>query len=96
MTNQTNPTNYEELPIQSNAVISAARGRTRSILHITVGDPNIWEPSQSDLDNITKMFKDAAPDLEVIATRSGVYPAFLDVPEDRKPGIFSRLWSRLF
>lgn len=96
MTNQTNPTNYEELPLQSNAVISAARGRTRSILHITVGEPNVWEPSQGDLENIAKMFKEASPGTAVIATRSGVYPAFLDVPEERKPGIFARLWGLLF
>lgn len=76
--------------------IKSAQLRTRSILHITVGEPNVWEPTEKELEDIAKMFKQALPDIEVIATRDSVIPSVVVIQDDTKPGIFSRMWSRLF
>lgn len=57
-----------------NSTMSAARRRTRAILHITAGLDNIWEPTSEELESIASMFiqADEDPNGSVIVTRTGV------------------------
>jgi hypothetical protein len=56
------------------STISAARRRTRSILHLTVGIDGQWEPEPEMLDSITSQFQASEEDPvgAIIATRRGV------------------------
>lgn len=62
----------EKALIQS--TISAARRRTRSILHLTVGIDGTWEPDQSQLDAVSTMFQASEEDPvgAIVATQTGV------------------------
>jgi hypothetical protein len=46
----------------------------RSILHVTVGIPGQWEPTDEELEAVTAIFKDALDDPKgaVVATRTGI------------------------
>lgn len=57
-----------------NATVTSARRRSRSILHISAGLDNLWEPSVEELDNIAGMFisADEDPVGAVVVTRNGV------------------------
>jgi hypothetical protein len=57
-----------------NATMSSARRRSRSILHVTTGIDNVWEPTAQEMDNIAGMFiqADEDPVGAVVATRTGV------------------------
>jgi hypothetical protein len=57
-----------------NASVTSARRRSRSILHVTAGIDNVWEPSAQELDNIAGMFiqADEDPVGAVVTTRTGV------------------------
>lgn len=56
------------------STISAARRRTRSILHLTVGVEGQWEPQPEDLDAVTSLFQATEDDPvgAIIATRNGI------------------------
>jgi hypothetical protein len=56
------------------STISSARRRTRSILHAQVGIDNVWEPTDTELDEVTTLFLESEEDPAgaVIATRNGV------------------------
>ena len=56
------------------STISAARRRTRSILHLTVGIEGTWEPQPEELDAVTSLFQASEEDPvgAIIATRSGI------------------------
>lgn len=62
----------EKALVQS--TISAARRRTRSILHLTVGVDGSWEPQPEELDAVTSLFQASEEDPvgAIIATRSGI------------------------
>lgn len=66
----------QEIKSADPETITEARKRTRSILHVTVGIPGVWEPTSEELDAVAKLFQDALTDPvgAVIATRTGVYP----------------------
>ena len=56
------------------STIAAARRRTRSILHITVGVDGQWEPTPEQLDDVITQFETSEEDPvgAIIATRSGI------------------------
>jgi len=57
-----------------NSTMASARRRTRSILHVTAGIDNIWEPTAQEMDNIAGMYiqADEDPVGAVVVTRTGV------------------------
>lgn len=57
-----------------NATVTSARRRSRSVLHITAGIDNIWEPTGEEMDNLSGMFiqADNDPVGAVVCTRTGV------------------------
>ena len=57
-----------------NATMASARRRSRSILHVTAGIDNIWEPTAQEMDNIAGMYiqADEDPVGAVVVTRTGV------------------------
>ena len=57
-----------------NATMSSARRRSRSILHVTAGIDNVWEPTAQEMDNIAGMYiqADEDPVGAVVVTRTGV------------------------
>lgn len=57
-----------------NSTVTSARRRSRSILHVTAGIDNMWEPSPEELDDIAGMFiqADEDPVGAVVTTRTGV------------------------
>jgi hypothetical protein len=57
-----------------NSTVASARRRTRSILHVTAGIDNIWEPTAQEMDNIAGMYiqADEDPVGAVVVTRTGV------------------------
>lgn len=59
----------------SNTDTSEARNKTRAILHITAGVQGEWEPTETELENLVKIFNgalDSGDDIAVVATRLGV------------------------
>lgn len=62
----------EKALIQS--TISAARRRTRSILHLSVGIEGTWEPENYEIDSLATQFQASEEDPvgAIIATRTGV------------------------
>lgn len=57
-----------------NATMASARRRSRSILHVTAGIDNVWEPTAQEMDNIAGMYiqADEDPVGAVVVTRTGV------------------------
>jgi hypothetical protein len=58
------------------ATVTAARRKIGSILHVTCGIDDVWEPDDTELDNYAALFTqtDEDPVGAVIATRTGVQP----------------------
>jgi hypothetical protein len=56
------------------STVTNARRRTRSILHITAGLDNLWEPTEEELEAISGLFiqADEDPVGAVVTTRTGV------------------------
>lgn len=56
------------------ATVTAARRRAGTILHVTAGIDEIWEPADGELDNIANLFTQADEDPvgAVVTTRTGV------------------------
>jgi intein/homing endonuclease len=56
------------------STVTNARRRTRSILHITAGLDNLWEPTEDELEAISGLFiqADEDPVGAVVTTRTGV------------------------
>jgi hypothetical protein len=56
------------------STVTNARRRTRSILHITAGLENLWEPTEEELEAISGLFiqADEDPVGAVVTTRTGV------------------------
>lgn len=56
------------------ATVTAARRRAGTILHVTAGIDDVWEPSDGELDNIANLFTQADEDPvgAVVTTRTGV------------------------
>lgn len=57
-----------------NGTLIAAKRRQRSILHVTVGESDLWEPDEEDISAIAGMFMQADEDPQgaIVATRMGV------------------------
>lgn len=57
-----------------NGTLIAAKRRQRSILHVTVGETDLWEPEEDDISTIAGMFMQADEDPQgaIVATRKGV------------------------
>jgi len=57
-----------------NSTVASARRRTRSILHVTAGIDNVWEPTAQEMDNLAGMFiqADEDPVGAVVVTRTGI------------------------
>jgi len=57
-----------------NGTLIGAKRRQRSILHVTVGETDVWEPDDSDISTIAGMFMQADEDPvgAIVATRNGV------------------------
>lgn len=58
--------------------------KARSILHVTVGIPGQWEPTDEELEAVTAIFKDALDDPKgaVVATRTGIESHVLPIQGD--------------
>lgn len=56
------------------ATVTAARRRAGTILHVTAGIDEVWEPADGELDNIANLFTQADEDPvgAVVTTRTGV------------------------
>jgi hypothetical protein len=56
------------------STVTNARRRTRSILHVTAGMENLWEPTEDELEAISGLFiqADEDPVGAVVTTRTGV------------------------
>jgi hypothetical protein len=74
----------QELKSINPKTLANARKNTRSILHITVGIPGEWEPTREELAEVERMFTTALEDPvgAVVATRTGIYPAFHTTDEE--------------
>ena len=57
-----------------NGTLVAAKRRLRSILHISVGETDLWEPDEDDISTIAGMFMQADEDPvgAIVATRNGI------------------------
>ena len=57
-----------------NGTLIGAKRRQRSILHVTVGESDLWEPDEEDISTIARMFMQADEDPQgaIVATRMGV------------------------
>lgn len=57
-----------------NGTLVGAKRRQRSILHVTVGETDLWEPDEEDISTIAGMFMQADEDPQgaIVATRMGV------------------------
>lgn len=57
-----------------NGTLVGAKRRQRSILHVTVGEPDVWEPDEEEISSIAGMFMraDEDPQGAIVATRNGV------------------------
>jgi len=57
-----------------NGTLTGAKRRQRAILHISVGETDLWEPDEEDISTIAGMFMraDEDPQGAIVATRQGV------------------------
>lgn len=57
-----------------NGTLVGAKRRQRSILHVMIGEPDVWEPDEDEISSIAGMFMraDEDPQGAIVATRNGV------------------------